>query len=80
MIWFRVDLKGSQGAAADHRFIRAQDSQAASFLVGDEYPYKFEINPVDDEDVPTVQRGLLEATTEQLRAALRERGWKVKLS
>jgi hypothetical protein len=45
-----------------------------------DFPGEVDIRSATEAEVPVIQRGLTEATTEELKAQLQKRGWKVTLS
>lgn len=82
MSWYKITLFDS--FTANKSVVGTEYVEASSInqavVMANSFGIHYQIDPITDDEAPIVKRGLLKATTEQLKYELVRRGWKVSLS
>lgn len=77
--WIKAEFFPTNARPFVHWYYCRDEGDANAMAAAEGFGYRYELNPVGEHEVPVVLAGVTMATTEQLRNALIERGWKVHL-
>lgn len=80
MKWWKITYFRSDNSQVKVLWKRADtDSDCSALAAAEGFGYRYELREAIDGEVPSIIKGLTEATTEQLKRQLNLRGWKVVL-